>query len=119
MSYSSRLAALKTRSLRRGVWFRVLSALERAQVDLTVRVVKDVRSPRLVRVLDAIVSKLSEALQGKVARMVRSVGFPLAQRLGCLAQSWGHRSAEMWARDARFARFLAVMYMNSACTVTQ
>ena len=119
MSYHSGLAALKARSLRRGVWFRVLSALERAQVDLTVRVVKNVRSPHLMKVLDAIVNKLSEALQGKVARMVRSIGFPLAQRLGCLAQSWGHRSAEKWARDARFARFLAVMYMNSGHTVPQ
>jgi len=113
MSYCSRLVVLKARSMRRGVWFRVLNVLERAQVDLTVRVVKSVQSPRLMRVLDSIINKLSAALQGKVARTTQTVGFQSVLKLGQIAQSWGHKSAREWARDSRFARFLAIIYLNS------
>jgi hypothetical protein len=119
MNYCSRLAALKTRSIRRGVWFRVLNMLERAQVDLTVRVVKNVQSPHLMKVLESIVNKLSEALQSKVARVMRSIGFPSALKLSRIAQSWGHKSAGTWAQDSRFARFLAVMHLNSGNSVSR
>ena len=111
--YCSTLLALRQRSLRRGLWHRVLSRLERAQVNLTLRVVKTVRSPLLRRVLDAIVSKLADALQSTVMRVMRSVGYASARQLGQWAQRWGHPSADAWARDAGFARFLAIMYLNS------
>ena len=112
MDYLGRLVDLKRRSMRRRVWFRILSSLERAQVDLTVRVVEKVRSPRLSRVLDKIVDKLCSALQSKVLLKVRSVGLPSAQKLSLLAQSWGNKMAKDWAQDLRFARFLAVLDLN-------
>ena len=113
MNYCSRLAALKLRSLRRRIWHRVLNPLERAQVDLTIRVVKQVRSPFLAKVLDSIIKKLSGALQSVVLTMVKTVGFPQAQKLSKIAQSWGNKAAEMWVCDRRFAKFLAVMHLNA------
>jgi len=113
MNYTSILIALRTRSLRRGIWFRVLNRLERAQVDLTVRVVRTVRSPVLRNVLDLIVRKLSTALENKVVSRIKSVGFLLASKLSEIAQRWGNMLAEMWVRDVKFARFLAVMDLNS------
>jgi hypothetical protein len=45
------LAKLKAIAVRRGLWFKVLSAAERAIVDLTLKVVKRVRSSVLKEVL--------------------------------------------------------------------
>jgi len=109
---------LRKRSMRRGIWYKVLNVYERAQVDLTLRVVKWVRSSLLARVLDLIIAKLSEGLQSKVLVMMKSVGFPAALRICRIAQSWGHRSAENWVCDQRFARFLAVMHLNAAPLIT-
>jgi hypothetical protein len=63
--------------------------------------------------LDSIVEKLRSALESRVSSMVFSVGFPMAQRLSRIAQGWGNQSAEKWVRDSGFARFLAVMSLNS------
>jgi len=107
------LVALKTRSMRRGIWYRILNRLERAQVDLTLRIVKNIRSPLLARVLDSIVDKLAAALESEVAKRVRSVGVVLARKLGEIAGRWGNALAQSWAQDEGFARFLAVMDLNS------
>ena len=114
--YTAVLRALKMRSMRRGIWNSVLTGLERAQVSLTLKVVRNVRSSLLARVLDSIVEKLRSALESRVSSMVFSVGFPMAQRLSRIAQGWGNQSAEKWVRDLGFARFLAVMSLNSSST---
>lgn len=113
MNYISRLVMLKKRSLRRGIWYKVLNKLERAQVDLTVRVVRNLRSPLLARVLAVIIHKLSEALQSRVSLMVKSIGFPQAAKLSRIAQTWGNKSAKAWSQDLKFARFLAILNLNS------
>jgi hypothetical protein len=113
LNYCSELVALKRRSLRRGIWFRVLNGLERAQVDLTVRVVERVRSSVLARVLASIINKLSQALESRVSASIKTVGFPSALRLSRIAQSWGYESAEEWIGDSKFARFLAILHLNS------
>jgi len=56
---------LKTLAVRRGLWFKALSALERATVDLTIRVVEKVRSPTLKSVLRSIAFKVIEALKSR------------------------------------------------------
>ena len=113
MNYVPKLVALRKRSVRRGIWHKVLNRLERAQINLTVKIVKRVRSSFLTKVLDLIINKLSVALQSKVLMMVESVGFPLASKLSIIAQNWGHKSAKTWDKDSEFARFLAVMNFNS------
>jgi len=107
------LVALRTKSMRRGIWYRVLNRLERAQVDWTVRIVKTVRSPLLAKVLNSIMDKLSAALENEVSKRIRSVGRALARKLSAIAGRWGNALAETWAQDEGFARFLAIMDMNS------
>jgi len=106
--HCGRLMRLKRRSMRRGIWYKILSSLERAQVDLTVRTVKKVRSPLLHQVLDRIVGKLCSALQSKVLLKIESVGVPLALKLSLLAQRWENKSAEAWSQDVTFARFSSI-----------
>jgi hypothetical protein len=55
---ASKLAKFKQVALRRRVWFRVLSSLERGVLDLTVRYVNNVKSALLAKVLTAILWKL-------------------------------------------------------------
>jgi hypothetical protein len=95
------------------VWFRVLNKAERAQIELTIRIVKRVRSLLLTKVLTSLATKLLNALESKVERLARDVGQHLARKMSLIAQSWGHASALFWKMEHGFVRYLAVMYMNT------
>jgi hypothetical protein len=107
------LTKIKVRAIRRGVWFRVLSKIERASMDLTIKVVKRVRSFLLARVLSSIVRKLLDAMESRVVRLMREVGRGLAQKLSRIAQSWGNKSANKWAADPGFIQYLTINCMNT------
>jgi len=81
-------------------------------MDLTIRIVKRVHNSLLARVLRSILKKLFEAGESKVSRLMREVGESLAKRLSAIAKGWGCRSADAWAEDTGFIRFLTVNYMN-------
>lgn len=107
------LVKLKLRALRSGAWFRVLRRVERVLVDLTIRIVYRVRSSVLAKALLSIVKKLEDASESRVSRAVREVGFPCIRKLSLLAQKWGNKSAQSWMFDLSFARFIAIMHVNS------
>jgi hypothetical protein len=107
------LIKLKLRALRSGAWFRALRRVERVLVDLTFRVVHRVRSRVLAKALLSIMKKLEDASENRVSRALREIGFPCARRLSLLAQKWGNRIAETWAFDFSFARFIAIMHINT------
>ena len=107
------LAKIKTKALRQGVWFRLLSRVERAIVDLTIKVVEKIRSFILARVVSSIVKKLLDSMESKVSRLIREVGPALAQKLSLVAQKWGNQSANHWSDDPGFRQYLAVMYLNT------
>ena len=102
------LAGLRLKAIRRGVWFSVLKDRERKLLGLTINVVEKVRSFLLAKLVFRIVGKLLDALEGEVARLMRSVGLPLAQKLSGIAQGWGNKSACLWVSDLGFIRYLAV-----------
>lgn len=108
----AQLLKLKLRAMRAGVWFRALRRIDRALIDLAIRVVSNVRSIILARSILALVRKLDGIMENRVSRAVREVGFPLARKFSLSAQKWGNASAESWASDLPFARFLAVIYIN-------
>lgn len=107
------LVRLKLKALKSGAWFRVLRNVERALVDLTIRVVDRVRSPVLTKMLLSLIGKLVDAQKTKVEVAVNEVGLPNARRFSLLAQKWGNKSARQWMLDLSFARFIAVMHINS------
>ncbi|MFQ5836398.1 MAG: hypothetical protein ACE5HG_00925 [Candidatus Bathyarchaeia archaeon] len=110
------LAEIRTKAIRRGVWFKALTRAERAQMELTMRVVKRIRSLLLTRVLGSIIEKLLDAMESKVARLMREVGRGLAQKLSRIAQSWGNKSAGHWEADPDFTQYLTITYMNTPAT---
>ncbi len=107
------LVSIRTRALRNGVWYSVLSRSERGFVGLAIRVVERVHSRLLGRVLSTIVAKLVEALESPFRRLTREVGPGLALRLSRVAVRWGNSRAAGWIDDAGFVRYLAVMHLNA------
>ncbi|HDD70418.1 MAG TPA: hypothetical protein ENG19_04735 [Candidatus Bathyarchaeota archaeon] len=79
-----------------------------------IKVVDKVQSPKLGKSLLTILRKLEEALENRTYRIIRTIGLPLARKLASLAKKWGNPSAEKWLSDLSFARFLAIMYINSS-----
>jgi hypothetical protein len=116
---NSRLIQLKSKSLRSGVWFKTLNKIERALVNLTIKVVDHVRSFTLAKILLSITAKLKNAMESKVLHALKEVGFPLAQKLSLLAQKWSNDSARTWMYDISFAKFLAILHLNHPTTFQQ
>ena len=106
----ARLADAKKTALRRGVWFRSLSRVERGIIDLTVKYIDSIKSVKLAKVLTAIIVKLQTTTESVVDKLVRTVGLPLARKISNLAVSWGNRLASLWAEDCSFAGFLVVNF---------
>ncbi|GEM_PF-3457425 len=104
---------LKRKSLRKGVWFRGLSKMERGIIDLTVRCVERIRSPTLIRVLQRVLNKLSDAVKHPFAWRIEQIGRPLADRAIQVALSWGVEEAVSWKEDVSYVRCLGLNYLSS------
>jgi hypothetical protein len=87
--------------------------MDRALIDLTIKVADKVRSQRLTMALLKVLKKMEEALESKISQAIYRIGLPLAHKIGLLAKKLGNASAESWMSDLSFARFLAILYINS------
>ena len=106
------LATLRLKAKRRGVWFRNLKQSERQLLDLTISVVERVRSFLLAKVVSRLVSRLCEALESRIVRLVRTEGRTMAKRLSEIGEAWGYRAARSWASDCGFMQFLVVTNLD-------
>jgi len=104
---------LRREALRRRVWFRILNPTERALLYLVPRCVETPKNAALIDALTKIIVKIKDALTSPVAVFVNQVGKPLALRLSLLALKWGHKTADEWALDDAFVRYLAMRQLNS------
>jgi hypothetical protein len=106
------VAKVKTRALRRGIWYSALTRMERVTIDLVIRLVDKVHSRLLAKVLFSVMEKLEEAVESKVSRLMREVGSGLAKKLSEIASEWGNVSTVMWVKDSGFIGYLAITCMN-------
>jgi hypothetical protein len=108
------LAELKAIAVRRRLWFKVLSAAERAIVDLTLKVVERVRSSVLKEVLKSIASKVIEALKSRSFKeRAMAIGRVLAERHARIAERLGNKRAREWAEDPNFVMYLGASWLNT------
>jgi len=105
-----RIVIAKRFALRRRIWFRVLSRVERGVLDLTMRYVENIKSAKLVKLVTTILEKLKLALESSIDRLVRTVGLTLAEKVSAVAISWGNKSAKKWVDDPAFARFMVINF---------
>lgn len=111
------LVKLKLKAMRSGVWFKALRRIDRVLIDLTIKVARyNVRSVTLAKNIFSIMEKLEGLLESSLSRVIREVGFPLAQKVSSLAQKWGNPSASEWPSDLSFVSFLAVLSINEPKT---
>ena len=113
MLTTSELTLLRAKALRRGLWFKVLSRIERSIYHVTIKSVDRIRSRRLLSLIRAIVDKLKRALESPIAVLTRSIGRQLATLFARVAYSFGNINAQEWANDEGFARYLAVCYAST------
>jgi hypothetical protein len=99
------LIGMKTRGLRRRLWYSTLSRMERGLVDLTIRWVDKVRSGLMAETLLRILVKLALALETGMGRVLGR-GRVLAVRASELAVGWGNGSAFSWRFETAFANAL-------------
>jgi hypothetical protein len=99
---------LKFKAVRAGMWFKALSMIDRALVDLTIKVAENIHSISLAKSIFAVVSKLERFLESPALKSLKLIGYTLAEKISLIAQKWGNASAENWATDLSFAFFLAV-----------
>ncbi|UCE16006.1 MAG: hypothetical protein JSV12_09200 [Candidatus Bathyarchaeota archaeon] len=107
------LTKMRSKAIRRGIWFKVLSGAERAYMGLAIRVVERVRSLLLAKVLTSILKKLLSAMESRVARIMREIGHSLAQKLSRIAQKWGNKPAIQWTDNHGFIQYLTVNHINT------
>ncbi|MGQ9760120.1 MAG: hypothetical protein ACUVQ5_06110 [Candidatus Methanomethylicaceae archaeon] len=103
----SSLVEVKRVAKRKRVWFR-LPKIERGILDLTIKYIKEPRSPRLIDLLRNIVEKIKASLVSPLQRLMEEVGKPLAEKISSIAKSWGNKEAGNWAKDKGFIMYLTV-----------
>jgi hypothetical protein len=108
------LINLKTRAMRSGAWFKALQRIDRVLIDLTIRVVENIRSALLAKSILMLTKKLEDAMASSISSRLKRIGFLLAQKISLAAQKLGNQFAKSWAYDSSFAAFLAVLHINEA-----
>jgi hypothetical protein len=103
---------IKVRALRRKVWFKALSRVERGVIDLTIRCVEQIRSHALMKLILAIVDKLLRTLEENYLTKVERAGREIAEKICELARKWGNLRALLWKYDLDFVRFLGMNAVN-------
>ena len=107
------LSKVRSRVLRNGAWFRVLSRDDRTFLSLTIKVVDRVRSAIVGREIVKILKKLRNALKSRFVRLMELYGLERARRISDQALSWGHTDAETWMYDFGFIKYLTAIEMNN------
>jgi len=107
------LSALRTKALRKGVWFASLSYEDRVLAGLIKTNVKIVKNATLATVIARILSKLFLAIkQSTFLSRIEMLGRPIAQNFSEKAQSMGNRDAQNWANDPNYIRYLGLMVLH-------
>ena len=102
------LVKLKQKARRKGCWYKLLKQNERMLLDLTIRVVQKVQSFILAKIVSHLVSKLFEAMESHIIRLVRTEGVQMAKKISNIAQNLGYRAAKHWAKDKGFMQYLTI-----------
>jgi hypothetical protein len=106
------LSSVRSRALRRGVWFKALDTLERGILTLASRVVDKVESAVLGVEIVKILKKLTDAMKSGFVRRMEEYGAIRAKKLVAQAAEWGSGIASEWASDIGLIRYLTLIDMN-------
>jgi hypothetical protein len=111
------LVDVRTRSMRKNIWYRSLTKIERSLVNLTIDLVREVRSFRLSFLLERIVERVNGILEDTLFVRIAKEGRKLALRLSQLAHAWGNLQALEWVQDNSYALYLGLLQLNVSVVI--
>jgi hypothetical protein len=111
------LVDVRTRSMRKNIWYRSLTKIERSLVNLTIDLVREVRSFRLSFLLERIVERVNGILEDTLFVRIAKEGRKLALRLSQLAHAWGNLQALEWVQDSSYALYLGLLRLNVSVVI--
>jgi hypothetical protein len=106
------LITFRLKAVRSGIWFKALHRIDRALIDLTIKVTDNIKSKTLANSINTIINKLNLLSKNIHIRTTEKLGFILAKKLSTICQQWGNSSALKWVVDCSFVKYLAVMHLN-------
>jgi hypothetical protein len=109
----SELIKIKKKALRHKAWFKTLTRIDRAIIDLTIGCVEKIKSSKLVKIITEIINKLKQTLESPIKRLMKQLGFSLAKKISQIAQNWGNKSASRWIRELSFIQYLTIIHVNT------
>lgn len=104
---------LRSKAVRKGVWYDALSKTERIIVELTIKCVETVKSPILTKAISKIVGKVVTRIEKDFLDKAQEIGRGLAKLMGRLAGEWGNKNGSNWETDEGFVNFLGVVAINT------
>lgn len=99
------LSNLRTRALRKGVWFAALTGRERLLVGLIRSNVKIVKNSTLATVIARIIVKLIPAIRNAFWDRMERLGRPVTEAAVRGATSIGWNEASKWLDDTNVVRW--------------
>lgn len=106
------LNKVRQEALRKRVWYRVLNPVERGIINLTCRLIDEVKSDSLGTVLVKILAKLKKAFKSGFVRHIESYGLAKAIEVAGQACKLGYEKALTWAKDLSFVKYLTMQDYN-------
>jgi len=103
-----------SRALRRRVLFTALDKSDRDYLYLTMKYFDEIRNSVVGTIIVKILAKLRDALESPFVRRMETYGIEKARSISRKAVEWGHDTAEGWAREKGFARYLTILDINGS-----
>ncbi|MFH2110828.1 MAG: hypothetical protein ABIJ47_06140 [Candidatus Bathyarchaeota archaeon] len=101
-----------SRALRRRILFTALDKSDRGYLYLAMRAFDEIRNADVGTIIVKILAKLKDALESPFVRRMETYGIEKARSISRKAVEWGHDTAEEWANEAGFIRYLTVLDFN-------
>jgi hypothetical protein len=107
MLFTKHLRAVRGLSLRKRVWYKVLNSLERGIINLTIKLVKRIKSLQLADLIAEIIQKLERVLKSCYITHLEAYGYRTMRTVIDAAVRLGCQEALSWASES-FALFLTL-----------
>lgn len=103
------LSNLRTRALRKRIWYNTLTDQERVLTSLIIKNIKIVKNTILATVIGRIMGKLVYAIKNSFLDRIERLGRPIALAMAKGAYSCGNKDALNWVENLNYIRYLGLM----------
>ena len=103
------LCNLRTKALRKRIWYDALTDQERVLTSLIIKNIKIVKNAILATVIGRIMGKLVHAIKNSFMDKIERLGRPIALAMAKGAHSCGNKDALNWTENVNYIRYLGLM----------